>query len=663
MCCRSIVLILVAATVAVVSIPLAAVASADHATLAEQRAAFRAAWKDIRKDDLAALNSELVKLMDYPLYPYLRYAYLLKNIASDSPKAVEDFLVAHPELPVRGRLRYTWLHHLLKEKDWTTFFAHYDGKGGPVLECGAVAGRLALAKTPSPSVIARAKALWLTPNDQPHACDPVFAYLDKHGLLTHALINERARKAIKAGHLSLARYLEPRLTGDTRDFIDAWLKVAHDPATALADLKVPDEGRYRELMIYGLRRVAGRDLDKAESLWRHLDHDYRFSAHAHYRVARRFALEAAWQHRPDAAKRLAALSHHDSLATQWRIRTALLNGDWQTVPKAVAELPSYKRHQAEWQYWRARALAKRGDAEDADRIYRQLAGEMNYYGFLAADRLHQPYAIKDTAVEPDETAIARLAKISGLVRARELFKVGRYRWASLEWRRVARRLNSPTQCQAGLLAHRWGLAAAAARALANGGCWTNLTLSYPIAFRALLRPAIKKLQLDPAWVFGVVRAESLFAPGAVSRAGALGLMQLMPATGRQAAKRLGIDIADTDDLLDPATNLTLGSHYLDKMSERFDGSEVLATAAYNAGPYRVQDWLPSSADMSADVWVDTIPYGETRRYIRRVLAYAVIFDWRMDDENVSDVKRLSRRLGAIGPANAAGAPVAMSDTQ
>jgi soluble lytic murein transglycosylase len=651
------------AAVAAASIPLTAAASAGHATLARQRAAFRAAWKDIQKDDLAALNSELVKLMDYPLYPYLRYAYLLKNIDSDSPKVVADFLVAHPELPVRGELRYAWLHHLLKEKDWTTFFAHYDGQGGPVLECGAVAAKLALDKTPSASVIDQAKALWLTPNDQPRECDPVFAYLDKHGLLTHAMINERADKAIKAGHLSLARYLEPRTTGDTRDFVDAWLKVAHDPATALADLKVPDEGRYRELMIYGLRRVAGRDLDKAEALWRHLEHDYQFSAHAHYRVARRFALEAAWQHRPDAAKRLAALSHHDSLVTRWRIRTALLNGDWRTVLKAVAQLPSYERHKSEWQYWRARAWVARGDTKQADRIYRQLADKMNYYGFLAADRLHQPYTIKDAAVEPEETVIARLAKISGLIRARELFKVGRYRWASLEWRRVTRRLNASTQCQAGLLAHRWGLAAAAARALSKGGCWTNLTLSYPIAFRALLRPTLKKLQLDPAWVFGVVRAESLFAPGAISRAGALGLMQLMPATGRQVAKRLGIDISDKDDLLDPATNLTLGSHYLDKMSERFDGNEVLATAAYNAGPYRVQDWLPSSANMSTDVWVDTIPYGETRHYVRRVLAYAVIFDWRMDNEDVSDVERLSRRLGAIEPANAAGAPVAMRDMQ
>jgi peptidoglycan lytic transglycosylase len=235
------------------------------------------------------------------------------------------------------------------------------------------------------------------------------------------------------------------------------------------------------------------------------------------------------------------------------------------------------------------------------------------------------------------------------VRARELFYADLYDYANAEWRAATAALSKPQHCQAALLANQWGWYGRAIRSFANAGCWQDLTVNYPLAYDATLAPRVQALNLSLAWVYGVIRAESVFRPDVVSAAGAIGLMQLMPATGRRLAANLDMVLESSDALQDPRVNLTLGSAYLSRMLQRFNGSEPLATAAYNAGARRVDAWLPQSGALSGDVWVDTIPYWETRGYVRRVMSEAVIFDWRLHAAS----KRLSTRLGMITAAPAA----------
>ncbi|HEV2320828.1 MAG TPA: lytic transglycosylase domain-containing protein, partial [Gammaproteobacteria bacterium] len=190
---------------------------------------------------------------------------------------------------------------------------------------------------------------------------------------------------------------------------------------------------------------------------------------------------------------------------------------------------------------------------------------------------------------------------------------------------------------------RWGWHARVIPTLSGGGCWQDLALTYPLAFEQTLVPKAAQLKLDLSWIYGLIRAESVFRPNAVSHAGAYGLMQLMPATGRDMANRLGLTLDDDDSLLDPPTNLILGSSYLREVLRQFDGSEPLATAAYNAGVAKVSDWLPQDGDMPADAWIDSIPYTETRNYVHRVMGHTVMFDWRISGKP----ERLSVRIGRV----------------
>jgi len=243
----------------------------------------------------------------------------------------------------------------------------------------------------------------------------------------------------------------------------------------------------------------------------------------------------------------------------------------------------------------------------------------------------------------------------GFQRARELVYAGLYPQADAEWLLATRGLSTPARCQAALLAQQWSWYARVIPALASGDCWQDLSLTYPIAYQELLGPQAKRLAMDISWIYGLIRQESVFRPNAVSAVGALGLMQLMPATGRAVGAHLGVTLDDRRSLLDPETNLTVGSEYLSSLLQRFDGSEPLATAAYNAGENRVDNWLPDSGSLPADVWIDTIPYTQTRLYVHHVMAHTVMFDWRLHGRP----ERLSVRIGAV-TADAATAAAAIS---
>jgi soluble lytic murein transglycosylase len=346
----------------------------------------------------------------------------------------------------------------------------------------------------------------------------------------------------------------------------------------------------------------------------------------------------------------------DPEVKEWRLRLALRAGDWHEVLRDI-ESQGDAADEPEWRYWRARALEALGRESDARWLYSQLAKNPDYYGFLAADRLGAPYRIVQHASEPDEQVIQQLGQRPGIVRARELVLVGLYPEAEAEWDTATRELSTPARCQAALLAGRWGWHGRAIPALAAGGCWQDLALIYPLAFTATLAPETERLNLDLSWVYGLIRTESVFRPNAVSAVGAQGLMQLMPATGRDVASRLGLAVDANGALLDPDTNLAIGGMYLHEVLQHFEGSETLATAAYDAGTAKVEDWLPEAGTLPMDVWIDTIPYTETRNYVHRVMGHTVIFDWRLNGTPT----RLSARLGtAVDGGGAAAAQAAVT---
>jgi len=348
-------------------------------------------------------------------------------------------------------------------------------------------------------------------------------------------------------------------------------------------------------------------------------------------IDRRIALIHAWRHLPEAAALLEALpeSSRDADTRAWAVRVALRGQDWAAVEHALAALSPEEAAEPVWRYWLGRVLENTGRSDQARMVYASLSGERGYYSFMAADRLGAEYQWGAAPVPARDDVLAALEQRPDVIRSRELFHVGLESYGRLEWQQALARLSPGERSQAAILAQRWGWYSRAITAASVAAAHDALELRFPLAWQPLFEERSERAGIHSAWVYGVARSESLFVPDARSGAGALGLMQLMPATGRQLARRAGLPWNGSPTLIDPETNVTLGTTYLADMLARYDGHRVLATAAYNAGPSRVDRWLPEDAALPADAWIDSVPYSETRAYVQRVLAAEAVFHWRM----------------------------------
>ncbi|MDX1655543.1 MAG: transglycosylase SLT domain-containing protein, partial [Candidatus Competibacteraceae bacterium] len=329
---------------------------------------------------------------------------------------------------------------------------------------------------------------------------------------------------------------------------------------------------------------------------------------------------------PSAPGRLAALPAEavDEAVWEWRVRIGLQRQDWRQTLDWIEGMPPQVARQDQWRYWRARALEALDRSGKADALYRALAEERSYYGFLAADRVGAPYRLNPDPVNPDPQTLAALEARPGLLRARELLLLGRAWQGRVEWNHVLEGLDEQALKQAALLAHGWGWHDRAIATLGRARHWGDLEVRFPLPHRARVLAAARAEAIDPAWIYGVMRQESIFQPDVRSHAGALGLMQIMPATGRQIARRLKVSHQGHNVLLDEATNIRYGAHYLRLVLDQLQDSPLLATAAYNAGPSRVKSWLPPGP-LAPDIWAELIPFHETRKYVKRVMEYATIY--------------------------------------
>jgi soluble lytic murein transglycosylase len=345
---------------------------------------------------------------------------------------------------------------------------------------------------------------------------------------------------------------------------------------------------------------------------------------------------------PGAYEQLSKLpvAAQDDEVLRWRARSSLRDRNWHNLLADIDAMSGEERNAEEWRYWRGVALQRSKRSLEAEAIFDDLSTERSYYGFLAADELGQPYAFDSDAFVADDARIAELAMRPELVRARELFLVGLEGRGRSEWSEVLRYLNFADKMQAAILAHRWGWHSRAIAAAASVGEYDDLSLRYPLPYPDTFLEYAKDASISPTWAYGVARSESLFMRDVRSSAGAVGLMQLMPATGKKVAQEIRLPYSGLDTLTNPQSNIRLGTVYLGQMAERYGGNQVLATAAYNAGPHRVDAWLPESGSIDARIWIENIPFNETRGYVRKVLTADAIFHWRMTGQ----MRRLSDEL-------------------
>ncbi len=615
-----------------------------------QRQAFVAALAAAEAGRWQDVEPFLENLQDYPLLPDLRAAWLNKRLGDNNDRETADFLQRYPDLGFSGSLRLNWAMSLAERRRWDEFLSIYEDfyadRQDTKLDCLALRARINTGR--DAGVADRAMAIWLYPFSRPKACDPVLAWLEDKDLITAERRRERIDLALEAGQVQLARYLARPLGPADQAKIERWSKMRANPARELAaPQRYADTPENRRLLAYGIARLASQNPEAADQLWPAFS-GFGFEPDQRLQLQRRITLGLARNFLPggrQAIERQAAIDD-DPIVAQWRVRLALRDGDWTAVLDGIEQLPADTGNDTNWDYWRARAMAANGLSEAAEAQFQGLADERGYYSFLSADNLQLPYVWSDVPTPVEEPVIAQIAEQAEFVRLQELFLTGLQSRARIEWTRAVEKLPPDWRDQAAILALRWGGYSSAISTAARSGQTNDLALRYPLPWRAEFERLSQAARVDPALAYGVARSESLFMPDVASAAGAIGLMQLMPGTGKETAAQASIPWRGWHSLTDPQTNITLGTRYLAKMLDRFDNNPVLATAAYNAGPNRVQAWLPTSEPLAADAWVDSIPFRETRGYVRRVLASDVMFEWRMN----GTARQISERMPPVLPA-------------
>ena len=498
--------------------------------------------------------------------------------------------------------------------------------------------------------LAAAEALWLVGHSQPDACDPVFKALYASGRIGAEQVWRRFERAMASGKLGLARFLAARLPPAERATAERWREAHRRPAWTLRDPVLrTDTPRHRQILIHAIRRLARSDPAAAHRHWLEIAGRHAFSPEQRHAAWAAIGLQAAYRRAPEAHAWLSNIpaGARDDDHWQWLGRSAIWNGRWQELARTIAAMPEALANTPEWRYWRARALEAEGKAEAARAGFAELARDRSFHGFLAADRVRAPYALDSRPLEVPPARLSRLLQDHpGLLRARELYFVGFMLEARREWYRARQPLSPEELAAAAVLASRWGWHDRAIAAAAAARRYDDLALRFPLLHREQVMQVARRFRLDPALIYGIMRQESAFMQDARSSVGALGLMQLMPATGRATARLLRMPRPSAASLLRPEVNIRLGSAYYRRMLDRFRDQPALAAAAYNAGPHRVDRWLPRDRAMDADRWIDSVPLRETRRYVRGVLAYATVYRRRLELPMI----RLEQRLPPVPPA-------------
>ncbi|UCC56430.1 MAG: transglycosylase SLT domain-containing protein [Gammaproteobacteria bacterium] len=619
-------------------------ADASREELKVQRERFLAARKALQQRDIERFRQIAQQLRDYPLYSYLEYMELRERLNRAGTDEIDRFLESWADQPVSKRLKQSWLYSLARQKRWQQFLEYYDGSSLVTLQCYALQARLETGDTKD--IGADIIPLWLVGKSQADSCDPVFKYLYDKDLISDELRWERIRLAMQNNQPALAGWLARKLPATDASWVNLWREAHSNPSSTLKNPRLNmNKAIAHNIILHALRRLARFDPGHAHRIWESIRTGYSFTDTQRGSVERYIALSAAQQHLPEAYEWLLALppEQQDERIRDWQLRAAIGNSDWAAVLDRFRNLPAEERAAEEWRYWHAVAEEKESSGPPPTELFARLARERSYHGFLAADYLRWPYEMGDRPLEVDPAALDRLGRKPGLVRARELYRVDMFSDARREWIYATQGMTPDELKQAAVLAGQWGWNERAILTVAQAGDYDDLKLRFPLEHEDSVRHYAKLKELEPGYVFAVIRQESAFNREARSPAGARGLMQLMPATGKQTARKNRIRWTGNSGLFEIDRNIQLGTSYLREVMDRYGDNPVLASASYNAGPHRVKRWLPGEDSRMADSWVATIPYRETRKYVQRVLAYNAIYDWRLE----LPLTRLEERMPTV----------------
>ncbi|MEX6502484.1 transglycosylase SLT domain-containing protein [Pseudomonas zhanjiangensis] len=607
-------------------------ATAQATSLEQQRQLYDEAKRALAKGDSGPYQRYAKALRNYPLEPYLAYDALTARLKSASNDEIEKFLAEHGDLPQASWMKLRWLRWLAERGEWQTFVNHYD----PALnftELDCLYGQYQLGHGMTAEGNATAEKLWLVGKSQPESCDPLFERWAAAGQLTEAKRWQRAKLAAEARNYGLATYLIkglPTLGAHGK----LLLEVAQKPQMLGNPARFsPADAAMADVVGLGLRRLARQDPEQALGLLDSYARRLHFSSEEKVAIAREIGLTLAKRF---DARALTVMAQYDpelrdNTVSEWRARLLLRLGRWDEAHRLTQQMPADLAQSNRWRYWQARSLQlAQPNNPQALALYQGLAKERDFYGFMAADQVKRPYQLNNKPLALSAKTLQKVRNAAGIRRAMEFHARGQIVDGRREWYHVSRLFSRDELVAQARLAYDMGWYFPAIRSISQAQYWDDLDVRFPMAHREPLTVEAKKRGIHSSWMFAITRQESAFMADARSPVGAMGLMQLMPATAKETARRFGIPLSSTNLAYRPEVNIQLGAAYLSQIYGQFKGNRVLASAAYNAGPGRVRQWLKGADHLAYDVWIENIPFDETRQYVQNVLSYSVIYGQKLN---------------------------------
>ncbi|MFZ6773136.1 transglycosylase SLT domain-containing protein [Undibacterium sp. SXout7W] len=591
-------------------------------------------------DDPEAAEQHAAALRNYDIPSYVDYYRLRPRLYKASNTEIREFINKYEGSAIADRMRNDWLLLLGKRGEWDLFDQQYPQfvvADDNQLRCYALLSKAVRQQ----KVANEARNLLTAPRDYGEGCHALVAFLADNGQFSQNDLWSQVRMAGENSALSLAQRLAKLMDVSEKRVAEAIEK----PSALLK--KEPDSGRAaHELFIIALGRLAKNDPEQAASILSRFS--AKFSDSERALAWAQIALQSALKLEPDALgywvrAEGAPLTNE---AYQWRVRTALREGDWKLVKNTINAMPASLKNDPAWIYWLGRALKAEGRQEEARTLFNSIAEQMHFYGQLALEengqKIGAPLASRPVTAEE----IAPMEKNPNLQRALKFYAMNLRMEGTREWNWELRKMNERQHLAAAELARQNNLLDRMVNTSDRTKGELDFSQRYPTPFNESMYKTTQSLGLDMAWVYGLIRQESRFIMNAKSHVGASGLMQIMPATARYVAKKIGLGNFVPEQVNDIDTNIALGTNYLNMVLTDLGGSQALASAAYNAGPGRPRAWRSKlTRPVEGAIFAETIPFAETRGYVKNVLSNATYYAALFEKKPQS----LKTRLGTVVP--------------
>ncbi len=627
------------------SAALASPAATRHAllTASPADADFVALREAALRGDTGEAGRISARLTSYPIQSYVEYYRLYPRLGAAPEGEIRQYLERYDGTAIADRLRNDWLLWLGRAHDWRVFDEQYPRfalNDDTQVKCYALMSRMAKGE----NVAKPARELLQQPKYYGDACVELIGRLAQDKKFSESDVWRQIRLSVEVGMTGIARRI-----GHYTDVNDKQLAQAIDKPYAILDRSANGGRTTHELFLIALGRAARDNRDKAVRALEKAQS--RLNSEEITIAWSQIALQASLGLQKDAANywRRTFDAPLSVEGYQWRVRAALRDGDWAMVAKAIDAMPRELQKDPAWTYWRGRAHAAMGRADDAKPLYQQLAGQHHFYGLLSSEELMQPIVPPPKPSPPTSAELAEASANAGLQNSLKFYELELRYEGNREWNWQLRKMNDRQLLAAGEFARKSEVLDRMVASADRAKTELDLSHRYPTPHDDIMHGATSTIGLDKAWVYGLIRQESRFVKSARSSVGASGLMQIMPGTANYVAKKIGMTGFSLANLNDTRTNITLGTQYLNMVLANLGGSQTLATAAYNAGPSRPRQWRALlDKPVEGAIFAESIPFSETRGYVKNVLANATWYAAQFENRPQS----LKARLGVVAPRDA-----------